>query len=107
MVPAAVGPPKTRLAVPGGNMKLMSGVSLAPVQLSGQPGAAPGARAIQLPSSVSKPGGAGGGVPGLVAGDAAEAELEAGRWLPARIDVVNDDGGHYGVRRGLLLPGGR
>ena len=63
MVPAAVGPPKTRLAVPGGNMKLMSGVSLAPGQLSGQPGAAPGARAIQLPSSVSKPGGAGGGVP--------------------------------------------
>ena len=61
MVPAAVGPPMTRLAVPGGNMKLMSGVSLAPGQLSGQPGAAPGARAIQLPSSVSKPGQAGAG----------------------------------------------
>ena len=45
------------------SMKLMSGVSLAPGQLSGQPGAAPGARAIQLPSSVSKPGGGGGGVP--------------------------------------------
>ena len=64
MVPAAVGPPKTRLTVPAGNMKLVSGVSLAPVQLTGQPGSVPGARAIQLPNSVSKPGsGPGAGVP--------------------------------------------
>ena len=63
MVPAAVGPPKTRVAVPAGNMKLVSGVSLAPVQISGQPGPVPGARTIQLPNSVSKPGGGGAGVP--------------------------------------------
>ena len=65
MVPAAVGPPKARVAVPAGNMKLVSGsgMSLAPVQISGQPGPVAGARTIQLPNSVSKPGGGGAGVP--------------------------------------------
>ena len=57
MVPAAVGPPKARVAVPTGNMKLVPG--LAPVQISGQPGPVAGARTIQLPNSVSKPGGGG------------------------------------------------
>ena len=61
MVPAAVGPPKARVAVPTGNMKLVPG--LAPVQISGQPGPVAGARTIQLPNSVSKPGGGGAGVP--------------------------------------------
>ena len=50
MVPAAVGPPKTRVAGgAGAGMKVVSGVSLAPVQLTS---AAPaGARTIQLPNS--------------------------------------------------------
>ena len=40
-----------------------SGLSLAPVQISGQPGQVAGARNIQLPKSVYKQGGGGGGVP--------------------------------------------
>ena len=52
-----------RNLVPTSYMKLGSGsgLSLAPVQLSGQPGQVAGARNIQLPKSVSKQGG--GGVP--------------------------------------------
>ena len=59
MVPGAVGPPKTRVAVPaGGAMKLVSGVSLAPVQITHTQSAGAGARTIQLPVSgpATKPG---------------------------------------------------
>jgi len=59
MIPGATGPPKTRVAVPSGNMKLVAGstisaVSLAPVQISQSPAA--GARTIQLPNSGAKGG---------------------------------------------------
>jgi len=58
MVPGATGPPKTRVAVPSANMKLVAGstisaVSLAPVQISQTPA---GARTIQLPNSGTKSG---------------------------------------------------